>query len=108
MKKVILSSLVAFSLLASCQSDPSRLSRTWDDWTNIKYTEDSLVHGALLQDIIPVYPIVGLVMRIGDILFVNPWYFWRYDVWNKTGTGYNHENPPEGATTVTGYADEEE
>jgi hypothetical protein len=93
--------LGVFSLTA-CASGPRRLSRNWDDWVNQKYTEGAWVHGALLQDILPVYPVVGLVLTVGDILFVNPYYFWSKDAWDNKGTGYDHE-ALEGATrSVTG------
>lgn len=49
----------------------------------------------MLQDILPVYPIVGLVAAVGDVLFVNTYYFWIKDVWDNAGTGYVHD-PLEG------------
>lgn len=88
-------------LLASCQSGPKRLTRAWDDWTNQKYAESSWVHGALLQDILPVYPIVGFVAAVGDILFVNTYYFWVKDAWDGKGTSFTHKQP-EGGKLVEG------
>ena len=89
-------------LSSSCVSGPRRLSRNWDDWVNQKYTEQSLIHGALLQDILPVYTIVAFVMAIGDVLIVNPYYFWTEDVWDQKGTGYDHEALQGAEKTVTG------
>ena len=84
---------VAVCAFSSCQSGPRRLTRNWDDWVNQKYTENAWLHGAVLQDIVPAYPLVGLVMAIGDILVVNPYYFWSKDAWDNKGTGYDHVNP---------------
>ncbi len=87
---------LALVLCASlaCMSGPRRLSRGWDDTVNGLYSGNAWVHGALLQDIIPVYTIVGIVMFIGDILILNPWYFWTDDAWDNDGTGFRHEDPP--------------
>ncbi|HPF14355.1 MAG: hypothetical protein H6830_01325 [Planctomycetes bacterium] len=79
--------------LSACSSGPRRLSRNWDEYVNQKYAQDSWIHGALLQDILPVYPIVGLVMAIGDTLVVNPYYFWAKDVQDRKGTAYHYEQP---------------
>jgi len=95
--------LLVSSLLTGCMSGPMRLTRTWDDWTNQKYTENTWLHGALLQDVLPVYPIVRFVMAIGDVLVVNPYYFWGRDAWDNRGTGYVHDQP-EAQKTVTGYS----
>lgn len=106
-KKLLGAMLLAcsLSLVSGCNSGPKRLTRTWDDWTNQKYTENAYVHGMLLQDILPVYPLVGFVMAVGDLLIVNPYYFWAKDVWDGNGTGYNHTNPLDAERTVTGYMD---
>jgi hypothetical protein len=88
-------------LLSSCQSGPKRLGRSWDDWVNQKYTESSWVHGALLQDILPVYPIVGLFAGIGD-LFVNFYYFWWKDAWDGKGTGFEHKSVMGAEKSVAG------
>ena len=90
-------------LLSSCNSGPNRLSRNWDTWVNGKYATSSWVHGALLQDVIPVYPVVGFVMKIGDILFVNTWYFWSKDAWDGKGTAYTYKQPEGAEKTVTGW-----
>jgi hypothetical protein len=93
MKKLFAAfALISALTLTSCIAGPRRLSRGWDDWTNQKYTEGSWIHGALLQNIIPVYPLIGGVMGFGD-LFYNAYYFWGKDAWDNKGTGFNHENP---------------
>ena len=107
MKKLFGIALLACSLsLVSCQSGPKRLSRTWDDWVNQKYTENAWLNGALLQDIIPVYGLVGFVMFVGDWLILDPYYFWSKDAWDNHGTGYDHTNPTGAMRTVTGYTDQ--
>jgi hypothetical protein len=102
MKRTLCSVALASALaltLSSCQSGPRRLSRAWDDWVNQEYSENAWVHGALLQDILPVYPIVGLFAWAGDILFVNTYYFWTEDAWDNRGTAYDH-NQVEGAEKI--------
>ena len=80
-------------LVSSCMSGPSRLSRSWDDWVNQKYTESAWVHGALFQNIVPVYPLTAAGLGLIDVTILNPWYFWSSDAWDNVGTGFQHENP---------------
>ena len=107
MKKLLPSILVATTLvcMTSCASGPRRLTRTWDDWVNQKYTQNAWLHGAVLQDVIPVYTLVGLVMTLGDVIVVNPWYFWTKDAWDNRGTGFDHVNPTDTTRSVSGYTD---
>ncbi len=98
---------LGLTLMSSCNSGPNRLSRSWDDKTNQLYTEGAWVHGALLQDILPVYPLVGLVMKIGDAIIINPYVFWTKDAWDNKGTGFDHVNPEGAERTVAGYSDAE-
>lgn len=93
----------ALTLTTGCVAGPNRLSRTWDDWVNQKYTENAWVHGALLQNVVPVYPLVGAVLGWGDLIVLNPWYFWSEDAWDNKGTGFEHENP-QGAVRTLGSA----
>jgi hypothetical protein len=106
--RTLCTGLVLASLLTitSCTSGPKRLSRNWDEYVNQKYSQDSWIHGALLQDILPVYPIVGFAMAIGDTLVVNPYYFWAKDVKDRKGTSYTYEQPT-GDKTVSGWGGEE-
>ncbi len=98
--------LAALMTFSSCVSGPRRLSRNWDEYVNQKYSDDSWIHGALLQDIIPVYPLVGFAMAIGDYVAVNPYYFWTKDVKDRKGTSYTYEQPT-GDKTVSGWGGEE-
>lgn len=91
MKKTILAvTLAAFtlSLSSGCASGPNRASYTWDQWRDQKYSESSWVHGALLQDIIPVYSLVGWGAALVDVFIFNPWAFWSKDAWDGKGTVY--------------------
>ena len=85
--------LAVLLLCSGCYSGPWRLSSSWHDNTQDWYSNNAWVHGALLGDIIPVYPIVGLVLGITDLLFVNPFYFWTRDAWSNKGTAFVHEQP---------------
>ena len=76
-----------------CIAGPDRLSRGWDDEVNELYSQNAWLHGVLLEQIVPVYPIVGFFMAVGDIIVVNPWYFWTDDAWDNDGTGFVHEQP---------------
>ncbi|MCA8981596.1 MAG: hypothetical protein H6831_01675 [Planctomycetes bacterium] len=100
MKKSILGGLaVAFALsfTTGCNSGPNRVQYTWDTWRDTKYSENAWIHGALLQDVIPVYPFVGFIAAIGDVLIFNPVQFWGTDAWDNTGTVFTKTNV-EGAT----------
>lgn len=88
---------------SSCVAGPNQLSRTWDTHVNQKYSEDSWIHGALLQNIIPVYGFVGAVMAFGDVVIVNPVYFWGEDVWDRKGTAYVYDQVTGAERDVTGY-----
>ncbi|MEZ5978502.1 MAG: hypothetical protein R3F34_09820 [Planctomycetota bacterium] len=103
LSKTIGLAAVATAALAmtSCSSGPKQLTRTWDDWVNQKYSENSLIHGLILQDLLPVYPIVGFLAAIGDGIALNPYYFWSRDIWEGNGTAYNH-NGVEGAQNSVG------
>ena len=93
--------VLALSLsTTSCYSGPRRLSNSWNDWTNQKYSENAWMH-AILSTPLPVYPIVEFAAGFAD-LFYNAYYFWSKDAWDNKGTAYVHKNP-EGATkTVAG------
>jgi hypothetical protein len=105
-KRTLCSLLIAGSLVAfsGCQGGPHKLRKSWEDWTNQKYTESSWVHGALLSDIIPVYPIVGFVLGFGD-LFVNAYYFWSKDAWDGKGTGFDHKALVGAEKSVSSFID---
>ena len=105
LKKAICATVLAATLMTvGCNSGPKRFSRTWDDWVNQKYTESAWIHGAVLQDIIPVYPIVGFVAAIGDA-FYNFYYFWFEDAWDNKGTGFTHEPVTGSDKMVSGCMD---
>jgi hypothetical protein len=104
MKRKMSAGLLAAVLVASltgCVCGPSRLSRTWNDYVNQKYSENAWIHGAVLQEILPVYGLVGFVAAFGD-LFANIYYFWSEDAFDNRGTAFEHD-PVEGAVrTVKG------
>lgn len=104
MNRKLLGSLAlvcALSLSSGCAVGPTRLSRTWDDYTNKAYVENTWLTAALTQ-VIPVYPIVGAFAWVGD-LFVNAYYFWGKDAFDgNTGTAYIHENPQGAAKSLSG------
>lgn len=95
--------LTGLLCLTSCRSGPNRLARSWDNHVNQKYSEDAWVHGALLQDILPIYPIVGLVAGAGDVLFVNPYFFWLYDLSSRKGTTFVYTQAEGSEKEVSGW-----
>jgi len=104
MKKSILGGLLvafALSFTTSCASGPNRVSYTWDTWRDTKYSENAWLHGALLQDIIPVYSLVTAVAGIGDWLIFNPVQFWGTDVWDGKGTVFVKKNVEGAERTVS-------
>ncbi|MEX1024379.1 MAG: DUF3332 family protein [Planctomycetota bacterium] len=106
-RALLLLGLAALPLMTSCIAGPKRLSRSWDVYVNQKYVDDAWIHGALLQNIIPVYPIVGGVAALGDVLVLNPYYFWSRDAWERNGTGFDYIDP-EGAANMVGVWPSEE
>ena len=105
MKRLLTTAALAATTLAatSCQSGPKQLARTWDTTVNQLYSEDAYIHGALLQDIIPVYSIISFFAIIGDSLVVNPIHFWTKDVWSGLGTAYEYEQPSGADETISGW-----
>ena len=94
--------LIALST-TSCMTGPFRLSRTWDDMWNQNFTENAWLDGAILGTIIPVYPLVGWVMTLGDVIVVNTYHFWAKDAWDNRGTGFNHKSLSGASKSVTGW-----
>jgi len=104
MKKSILAGLaVAFALsfTSGCASGPNRVSYTWQEWRDQKYSESAWIHGALLQDIIPVYGIGTLIAGLGDLLIFNPVQFWGTDAWDNRGTVFTKSNVEDPIRTVS-------
>ncbi|MFT7663843.1 MAG: hypothetical protein ACI87A_002070 [Planctomycetota bacterium] len=89
-------------LLPGCLAGPYQLSRSWDDWVNQKYSEDARLHGAVFQNIVPVYPFAGLVLGFVDVIVVNPYYFWGNDVWQGNGTAFKHAETPKAQRIIEG------
>lgn len=98
---LLVAGVAAAALTFGCASGPKRLSRSWDDHVNQKYSENAWVHGALLQDLLPVYPLVGVVAGIGDV-FVNFYWFWTQDAWDNRGTAFEHKQPTNTQRKVSG------
>ena len=67
------------------------------------YSEDSWIHGALLQDIIPAYPIVGFFAAVADTLVVNPYFFWAHDVSDRKGTAFVYDQVEGAEKSVSGW-----
>jgi len=72
---------VALLLLLSlagtgCFAGPSPLSRRFDGWVEERATEKPRLHGSLLQDVLPVYPMLGGVLGFLDWVVMNPLSFW--------------------------------
>jgi hypothetical protein len=103
MKKSILGGLLvafALSFTTGCQSGPNRVTYTWDTWRDTKYSENAWLHGALLQDVIPVYPFVTFLARAADVIVFNTVQFWGTDAWDNTGTVFVKQNVEGAERTV--------
>lgn len=105
MKKSIFAGLaVAFALsfTSSCASGPNRTKYTWDTWRDTKYSESAWLHGALLQDVIPVYGFVSAVAVLADYFVFNVVQFWGTDAWDNVGTTFVKTNVEDAPRTVEG------
>ena len=92
--KPILAIVAAVALLvvtSACASGPRMLSREWDDHVNQKYTENAWLHGAILQDVLPIYSLVALMAGVADVFIINPYSWWGSDAWDNRGTGFEHQ-----------------
>ena len=45
---------------------------------------------------------VGFFAAVGDILFMNTYYFWTEDAWDNKGTGFDHKAVMGAAKSVSG------
>lgn len=89
MKKFsMLATAAAVAALASCAAGPHQLKRTVDDWDHKMYVENPLLDGVLW--VVPVIPLAHFGAMIGDFLVVDAYHFWFKDVWDGTGTGFEH------------------
>ena len=105
LKKTLCAAVLAATLMTTgCNSGPKRFTRTWDDYVNQKYSESAWIHGAVLQDIVPVYPIVGLFAALGDGIY-NLYYFWAIDAWDGKGTSFTHKAVEGSDKLVAGCSD---
>ena len=92
MRKLLLLCALLAVFAAGCACGPNHLSRTVDDWQNVKYEENPALVWAL-TDVIPAIPFVKFVAAVPDVLVLNPVQFWGYDVWASHGVGFTHKQP---------------
>ena len=71
------------ALSAACLAGPQHLSTDWDEWVGARSAENAVLHETMLQNVLPVYPVVGALVGLMDFLVVNPVAYWT------------HEDPPE-------------
>jgi len=102
LKNRLLAPVLALSLLVlpGCLAGPDQLGRSWDDWVNERYSENAWLHGAVFQNVLPVYPIAGTLLSFLDLIILNPYYFWSQDAWDNNGTAYEHKPAPQSPRTV--------
>ena len=100
LKKRLLVPVLALLLLPGCLAGPNQLGRSWDDWVGDRYTENAWLHGAVFQNVLPVYPIAGGLLGFLDMIILNPYYFWSQDAWDNRGTAYKHNPTPASPRTV--------
>ena len=96
--------LGALMMSTSCVTGPWRWHRAWDDYTNQKYTESTWIHGVLLSQILPFYPLVGGLTAVCDAVVLNTWTFWTKDAFDDGhGTGYDHKSLSGASKTISGF-----
>jgi hypothetical protein len=99
----LLLSLCVIFLCSGCATGPWRLAKSWDDKTTEWTSHNAWLHGALLSQWVPVYPIVGFFLGVADFVFVNPYFWWTHDAWTNEGTVYWHTQPTGPATVPSAF-----
>ena len=97
---VLIVLLVAFSLVATgCIAGPYTCTNAIWDWSANVYAENTYV-GTLLY--IPVMWFGVGFGEIFDLVIFNNVAWWGSDVWDGTGTTYDHKDAPNGRTNEGG------
>ena len=97
---VLVVMLLAFAVVSTgCVAGPWTFRETVDDWSANVYADNTLV-GTLVYMF--VWPIGTWLAAILDMIVFNNVAWWGQDLWDGTGTTFNHEKAPNGRTNTPG------
>ena len=93
---VLIVMLLAFAIVSSgCMAGPWTAREAVDDWAANTYADNTLL-GTVVY--VFVWPIGMWLGSIVDLVVLNNVAWWGGDIWNGTGTTYDHKNAPNGRT----------
>ena len=97
---VIIVMLLVFAVVSTgCVAGPWTATNSLYDWSAGVYADNTYVGTVVyILDGFILSGIAGLV----DVVVMNNWAWWGYDVWDGTGTTFKHNNAPNGRTNEEG------
>lgn len=97
---VLIVMLLAFAIVSTgCMAGPWTANNAVHDWSANIYA-DNTVLGTVVY--VFVTPIGSFFASIIDLVVLNNVAWWGADIWNGTGTTYDHKNAPNGRTNQAG------
>lgn len=97
---VLVVMLLAFAVVSTgCVAGPWTATNAVWDWSANTYADNTLLGTVVYVFVTPIGMFVGEVV---DVVFLNNVAWWGGDIWNGTGTTYNHKNAPNGRTNKEG------
>lgn len=98
---IVIIMLVAFAVVSTgCVAGPWTATESLDDWSAGVYADNTYV-GTLVY-VLDAFILRGLTGLV-DVVVMNNWAFWGYDVWDGTGTTFKHTNAPMGKGNEPGH-----
>ncbi len=93
---VLVVMLLAFAVVSTgCVAGPWTASNAVWDWSANVYADSTLLGTVVYIFVEPIGMWVGSFI---DVVFLNNVAWWGGDLWDGTGTTYNHKNAPNGRT----------
>jgi hypothetical protein len=97
---VLIVMLLVFAVVSTgCVAGPWTFREYVDDWAAGVYSDNTLL-GTVVY--IFVWPIGSWLGMIVDAVVFNNVAWWGADLWNGTGTTYDHKNAPNGKNNKPG------
>lgn len=88
--------LLAVALVSSgCVAGPYICENTVQDWSANVYADNAYLG---TMNYVLVHPIGMAIASVGDLVFVNTYHWWWFDVWDGKGQTYDHAGAPNGRT----------
>ena len=91
---VLIVMLLAFAIVSTgCVAGPwTAVNAVWD-WSAGIYADSTLLGTVVYMFVTPIGMFVGAII---DEVVLNNVAWWGGDIWNGTGTTYDHKNAPNG------------